>query len=154
MLESKFIKFLISVLKWQVNSSSNFALFFIVMTHNSSVNFKVIPFLLWTKGSHQSPNFDTFKCSGEICQISQVFFQTIIQFFFKICITLQCRERRLLYTFVAQTIYTLVTRRQLKHNFVGLSSAWVKICEVLYVSFKTTSQFLFNFCIILHCHDT
>ena len=54
-----------SVLKWQVNSSSNFALFFIVMTHNSSVNFKVIPFLLWTKGSHQSPNFDTFKCSGE-----------------------------------------------------------------------------------------
>ena len=64
-LESKFVKFLMSVLKWQVNSSSNFALFFIVMTYNSSVNFKVIPFLLWTKGSHQSPNFDTFKCSGE-----------------------------------------------------------------------------------------
>ena len=64
-LESKFVKFLMSVLKWQVNSSSNFALFFIAMTHNSSVNFKVIPFLLWTKGSHQSPNFDTFKCSGE-----------------------------------------------------------------------------------------
>ena len=54
-----------SVLKWQVSSFSNFALFFIVMTHNFSVNFKVIPFLLWTKGSHQSPNFDTFKCSGE-----------------------------------------------------------------------------------------
>ena len=54
-----------SVLKWQVNSSSNFALFFIAMTHNSSANFKVIPFLLWTKGSHQSPNFDTFKWSGE-----------------------------------------------------------------------------------------
>ena len=54
-----------SVLKWQVSSSSNFALFFIVMTHNSSVNFKVIPFLLWTKGSHQSSNFDTFECSGE-----------------------------------------------------------------------------------------
>ena len=54
-----------SVLKWHVNSSSNFALFFIVMTHNSSANFKAIPFLLWTKGSHQSPNFDTFKCFGE-----------------------------------------------------------------------------------------
>ena len=60
-----FAKFLMSVLKWQVNSSSNFALFFIVMTHNFSANFKVIPFLLWTKRSHQSPNFDTFKCSGE-----------------------------------------------------------------------------------------
>ena len=39
--------------------------FFTVMTHNSSVNFKLINFLLWTKGSHQSPNFDTFECSGK-----------------------------------------------------------------------------------------
>ena len=54
-----------SVLKWQVNSSSNFALLFIVMAYNSSANFKVIPFLIWTKGSHQSPNFSTFKCSHE-----------------------------------------------------------------------------------------
>ena len=35
------------------------------MTHNSSGNFKLIHFLLWTKGSHQSPNFDTFECSGK-----------------------------------------------------------------------------------------
>ena len=35
------------------------------MTHNSSVNFKLIHFLFWTKGSHESPNFDTFQCSGE-----------------------------------------------------------------------------------------
>ena len=65
MLESKFVKFLMSVLKWKVNFPSNFALLFIVMTHNSSVNFKLIPFLLWTKESHQGPNFDTFKCSAE-----------------------------------------------------------------------------------------
>ena len=64
-LQWKFVKFLMSVLKWQVNSSSNFALFFIFMTHNSSVNFKVIPFLFWTKGYHQSPNFDNLKWSGE-----------------------------------------------------------------------------------------
>ena len=64
-LESKFVKFLISVLKWQFNSSSNFTLLVIVMAHNSSVKFKAIPFLLWIKGSHQSLNFDTFKCSGE-----------------------------------------------------------------------------------------
>ena len=53
------------ILKQQVNSSSNFASFFIVMTHNSSVNFKLIHFLLWIKGSHQSPNFETFECAGE-----------------------------------------------------------------------------------------
>ena len=52
---------LMSVLKQQVNSSS----FFIVMTHNSSGNFKLIHFLLSIKGFHQSPNFETFKCSAE-----------------------------------------------------------------------------------------
>ena len=59
-----------SVLKWKVNSSSNFALFFIVMTHNSTVNLKLIHFQLWTKGSYQSSNFDTFDCSGENLQNS------------------------------------------------------------------------------------
>ena len=54
-----------SMLKRKVSSSSIFVSFFIVMTHNSSGNFKLINFLLWTKGSHQSANFDTFKCSGE-----------------------------------------------------------------------------------------
>ena len=54
-----------SILKWQVSSSSIFVSFFSVMTHNSSVNFKVIHFLLWGKGSHQSSNFDTLECSGE-----------------------------------------------------------------------------------------
>ena len=49
MLETKIVKFLMSVLKWKVDSSSNFALFFIVMSHNSSANVKVIPFLLWKK---------------------------------------------------------------------------------------------------------
>ena len=64
MLESKFVKFLMSVLKLKVKFPSNFTLLFIVMSHNSSVNFKFIPFLLWAKGSHQSSNFDTFKCSS------------------------------------------------------------------------------------------
>ena len=65
MLRSKFIKFLMSILNWQVNSSSNFASFFILMLHNSPVNFKLIHFLLWIKGSHQSPNFETVECSAE-----------------------------------------------------------------------------------------
>ena len=61
----KFVKFLMSILKRQVSSSSTFVSFFIFMAHNSSVNFKVIHFLLWTKESHQSSNFDIFECSGE-----------------------------------------------------------------------------------------
>ena len=59
------MKFLKSILKRQVNSSLVFVSFFIVIIHNSSVNFKLIHFLLWTKRCHKSPNFDTFGCSGE-----------------------------------------------------------------------------------------
>ena len=64
-LGSKFVKFLMSILNWQVNSSSIFVSFFIVMTHKSPVNFKLMYFLFWIKASHQSPNFETFKCSDE-----------------------------------------------------------------------------------------
>ena len=75
MLWSKLIKFPMSILKRQVNSYSNFASFFIVITQNSSVNFELILFLLWIKGSHQSPNFDTSKCSGENLPYSSCHFQ-------------------------------------------------------------------------------
>ena len=57
----KIYQILTSILNWQVNSSSNFVSFFIVTTQNSPVNFRLIHFLLWIEGSHQSPNFYSFK---------------------------------------------------------------------------------------------
>ena len=62
------------MLKRQVSSSSIFVSFSIVMTHNSTVNLELIHFLLWTKGSYQSSNFDTFECSGENLQNSSCHF--------------------------------------------------------------------------------
>ena len=73
MLGSKFVKFLMSILKRQFSSSSIFASFFIAITYNSSVNFKLIHFLLWTKGSHQSSNFYSWH--------SRVFWWKIAKFF-------------------------------------------------------------------------
>ena len=35
------------------------------MINNSSLNFKLIHILLWIKGYHQTPNFETFECSGK-----------------------------------------------------------------------------------------
>ena len=69
-LKSKFFRFSFARVKICQISDVNFEmtsqfLFFIVMTHSSAVNFKLIHFLLWTKGSHESPNFDTFECSVE-----------------------------------------------------------------------------------------
>ena len=144
-----------SVLKWQVNSSSNFALFFIVMTHNSSANFKVIPFLLWTKGSHQSPNFDTFKCCGENLPNFSSFVSNHKSVFCRnLHISSVSWKTTPLYFCSSSNIYTLISRSQLKHIFFRLPCAAVKICEVPHINFKTPSQFLFNFCIILQCHDT
>ena len=64
-LGSKFLKLLMLILKRRVNFSFNFASFYIVMIHNSPVNFKLIQFLPCMKVPHKSPNFETFKCSGE-----------------------------------------------------------------------------------------
>ena len=49
----------------QVDSSLDFSSFFSVITFNSSVSLQLMHFLLWTKGSHENTNFDTFKCSDE-----------------------------------------------------------------------------------------
>ena len=73
MLGSNFVKFM-SILKRQVSSSSIFVSLFIVMTNNSTVNLKLIHFLLWTKASYQSSNFNTFECSGENLQNSACHF--------------------------------------------------------------------------------
>ena len=138
-LESKFVKFLIAVLKRQVNSSSNFALFLIVMTHNSCGNFKVLPFLLWTKGSHQNPNFNTFKCSGKNLENLSCLFSNHKSVFPQNLHKFSVSWKITPLTFVAQTIYTFVTRSQLKHKFFRISSAQIKICEVPHVNFKTSS---------------
>ena len=54
--------------------------------------------------------------------------------------------------FLAQTLlYTLLKRSPLKCKILRFSSARVK---TPHVNFELTSQFLFKFCIILHCHDT
>ena len=80
-----------SILERQVNSSSNFASFFIVITHNSSV---FIHFWLCIKGSHQS------------------------QFSFKFCTNFQCHQTYLLCSFLAQLLYTLFKRNPLKCKFL------------------------------------
>ena len=81
------------LLKRQVSSSLIFISFFIVMPHNSTLNLKLIHFLLRTKGSYQSSNFNTFEYSGENLPISHVIFQATSQFSFKFCITVQYHER-------------------------------------------------------------
>ena len=56
--------------------------------------------------------------------------------------------------FLAQTLYTLLKRRPLKCKYLRFSSARVKIRQIPHVSSELTSKLLFEFCIILQCHET
>ena len=151
MFRSKFIKFLLSILDWQVISSSNFASFFVIMTHNSPVNLKLIHFLLWIKGSHQSANFEALKWSGENFPNFSCHFPNHKSVFLQILHDALVSWK---ITLLAQTFYTLVKSIPWKYKFLRLSSAQVKIRQITYVTFETTSQLLFKVFIILQRHCT
>ena len=80
----------------------------------------------------------------KICQIPYVSFETRSGFLSKFCIPLQFHERQLLCNVLVQTIYTLLKRSPLKWKFFKLSSVQVKICQIPYINFETTSRFLFQ----------
>ena len=56
--------------------------------------------------------------------------------------------------FLAQALHTFVKSSLLMCKFLGFSSGRVKIWQISHANIELTSQFLFKFCIILHCHDT
>ena len=139
-----------SILKRQVSSLSNFASFFIVMTCNSSVSFKLIRFLLRIKGSHQSPNFETFGCFGENFPISSCHFPNHKSVFLQILHHFSVSWKRTsLYLFRSNVIY-FAQKEPIK---VKILSAQVEIHQIL-VIFETTNQFFFRFYITLQCHET
>ena len=152
MLGSKFVKLLMSILKRQVNSSSDFASFFIVMTHDSPVNFNIIHFLLWIKGSYQSPNF-------EIVQVLWWKFAIFVTSFSKPQVYFQIldhssvsRKITPLDVFWSNVIY-FGQKESIKVKILRISSTQVKIHQIL-VIFETTNQFFFEFYINLQCHET
>ena len=136
------------ILKRQVNSSSHFASFSIVMTHNSSVNFKLIHFLLWIKGSHQSPNFGTFQCFA-IFPMS--FSKTQVSFSSKFLSIFSVMKDNLSVLFMSNVIY-FAQKEPIKARILIISCAQVKIQQIL-VIFETTNQFFFKFCTTLQCDE-
>ena len=89
----------------------------------------------------------------KFCQIPYADFEMTISFLSKFCISLHFHERLFLCSFLAQTIYTLLKRSPLKWNFLRLSSAWVKLCQIPYANFETTSRFLSKFGIFFQFHE-
>ena len=105
------------------------------MTYNSTVNLKLTHFLLWTKGSYQSCNFHTFKCSGENLQISSCHFPSNNSIFLQILHhSLMSWKITPLYFFSSKNTY-----------FAQKEPITVKIFETFECSGQKLSDFLCQF---------
>ena len=90
--------------------------------HHCSVSWKITPLhfctpkpcVLWIKRAHRKEIFRLLNSLVKIHEISHVTFKTTSQFFFKHCITFQCRERRLFCKFLGETFYDLNKRNPSK----------------------------------------
>ena len=63
-----------------------------------------------------------------------------------------CSVSCLLCIFLFQT-FILWTKRAHRSEIFRLSSGWVKMHQIPYVMFETTSQFFFELFITLQCHE-
>ena len=124
-----------SILKQQVNSSPKFASFWNVLTYNSSVNFKLMNFLAWIKVAHQSPNFETLKCSSESAPYSSCHFRNHNPVFFQTVYHSSESCKITLYFFRSNVIY-FPLKEPIKVEILRISNALVKINQIL-VIFET-----------------
>ena len=129
------------------------------MFHHFSASLHITPlqifnssiFYLEQKDPMKVPILTMSSVLMKICQIPHAIFQTTSQFssnFISVLITLKHNSSC---AFLSQTLYTLIKSSPLKCTFLRLSSARVNIRQIPCVNFET-SQFLFRFFIILHCH--
>ena len=131
---------------WTIQLLFKFCIFFIVITHNSPVNFKLIHFLLGIKVPHKSSKFwvPTFKCSGKNLPNSSCYFpnhKSILHH------SLMSWKITPLYSFRSNITY--LSRKGPKYKFLRLLCSWIKIHQIL-VSFETRISFSSNFASIFN----
>ena len=134
-----------SISKWQVHSSSNFALLVIAMTYRTPLlNFKLIQFLLWTKGSHQSLNFVTQVLRWKFAKFL-IFFKTQVSFSSNFATIFHVMKDNSSVLFCLTIIY--FGHKESIKQFFRLLSAQVKICQIPHVNFRT--PFLYHSSLLL-----
>ena len=151
MLNSKFVKFFMALLKRGVDSSPNFVSLF--QFHERLLLCTFLTQTIYTLLNRSSLKWTFLRLTSaqvKICQISNANFETMSWFLYKFCIPLQFKE--ILFIFLAQRIYTWVKRSPLKLKVLRLSSARFKFFQIPYANFETTSRFCSKFCIPFHFH--
>ena len=150
MLGSRFIKFLMLILNWQVNSRSNFVSFFIVMIQNFPVNFKLIRFYFEKKDPIKVPIFRLSNMLWwKFAKLLISFLKAQVNFPSNVASIFSAIKQNSPILFLAQTLYTLFKRSPLKCTFLRFLSAQITICWIPEIA----SQFYFKFCIILNCQN-
>ena len=100
-----------------------------------TVNFEFMHFLFLIKGPHQSPNLGYFKCSVENLPYSLIiFFKAHVSFSSSFASLFSVMKKKLLRTFLGQTLYTLHKRNQSEWKFWKfrvLRSKFTKFLSVL-----------------------
>ena len=102
--------------------------------------------MFWTKIAHQSAVFQTFECFDESSTDSSCHFWNYkVRFYssFASVFSVMKDNSLQMYSFVAQTLYTLNKRAHRKEIF-RLLSGWVKIHQIPHVIFKTTNLGFFS----------
>ena len=126
--------------QWQVNSSSNFASFFIVMT--LLCKFQAQSFSTFLE-SHQSPNFETFKCTGEDLPYSLRHFPNNRSVFLQILHSSLVSEKITPLALYLPNVIYFAQKEQIQVKILRILNTYFKIHQIL-VSFETTNQFFFS----------
>ena len=110
-------------------------------------------FLLWTKGSHESTNFDSFKCSGENLPYSSCHFPNHKSVFLQILHHSSVSWKITPLYFLGQTLNTLDNRNQWKCRFLRLRvlrSKFTKSLSFLKQKISFSSNFASIFRVMRH----
>ena len=138
-------KFLMSVSNWKVKFSSNFESFFILMTHNCPVIFKLIQSLLWIKGPNKSPeNLPNSSC--HLRKYKSVFLQILHQFSMLWNIIL-------FYTFFSSNIIYFGQKQPIKVEVFEIFEWWSQKSSNSSCQFRIDKLSPLQICIIVHSHD-
>ena len=121
------------------------------MTHNSPVNLSSYIFKFRQKDAIKVPIWRLSSALVKICQIPYVNFwkHKPVLLHSNFVSILNATKHNSSVLFLAKTLHTLVKSSPLKCKFLKLLSSQVKIRQIPYVNFESTSQFLFRFFIIL-----
>ena len=147
------VKFLMSILKWQVYSSPNFASLFSV-TKDTRLYFSTSNNIYLPQRRPLKWRFETFECLGQSLTNSSCEFWNGKSFPLQILRYFSVSWKITpLYFSSSNNIY-FAQKEPMKVNiFETFLSAQIKICQTPYVNFEMTSRFLSKFCFPLQFHE-